>query len=65
MVFINGVQKEGYAGSPLENVLAGEKYDVKRVAVEINGEIISKSLFAETTVQDGDRIEVVSFVGGG
>lgn len=65
MVFINGVQKEGYAGKPLPDVLAGEKYDVKRIAVEINGEIISKSLFAETTVEDGDRLEVVSFVGGG
>lgn len=65
MVFINGEQREGYVGKPLPDVLAGEKYDVKRIAVEINGEIISKSLFEETTVEDGDRIEVVSFVGGG
>ncbi len=65
MVFINGEQKEGYEGRLLPDVLAGEKYDVKRIAVEINGEIIPKSLFAETAVEDGDRLEVVSFVGGG
>jgi len=37
----------------------------ERVAVELNLNILPKRAFAETVLMDGDRIEVVSFVGGG
>lgn len=37
----------------------------QRVAVEINGEIIDPALFEETPVHDRDKVEIVSFVGGG
>jgi sulfur carrier protein len=36
-----------------------------RVAVEHNGEIVPRSGWGETTVNGGDRLEVVHFVGGG
>jgi sulfur carrier protein len=36
-----------------------------RVAVEHNGEIVSRSAWAQTDVAAGDRLEVVHFVGGG
>ena len=39
--------------------------DVRKVAVERNLEIVPRSLHAETPVTEGDRIEVVRFVGGG
>ena len=39
--------------------------DVRKVAVERNLEIVPRSLHAETPLADGDRIEVVQFVGGG
>lgn len=39
--------------------------DVRKVAVERNLEIVPKSQHAVTPVADGDRIEVVQFVGGG
>lgn len=65
MLVINGEEKEGYDGMPLSDVLEKEQYDMRRIAVEINGDIISKSLFQETAVKNGDHIEVVSFVGGG
>ena len=65
MIFINGEPREEGAGKILTDVLAEEEYKVGQVAVEINGEIISRSSFAETVVQDGDHMEVVSFVGGG
>lgn len=39
--------------------------DIRKVAVERNLEIVPKSLHASTPVADGDRIEVVQFVGGG
>jgi len=36
-----------------------------RVAVEMNGEIVPRSGWAGTMVKEGDRLEVVHFVGGG
>lgn len=39
--------------------------DVRKVALERNLEIVPKSLHATTAITDGDRIEVVQFVGGG
>jgi len=36
-----------------------------RVAVEINEELVPRKTFSETRIQPGDRIEVVTFVGGG
>lgn len=39
--------------------------DIRKVAVERNLEIVPRSLHAETAIVDGDRIEVVQFVGGG
>jgi sulfur carrier protein len=39
--------------------------DPRRVAVEHNLEILKRQLFADTLVHNGDRIEIVNFVGGG
>lgn len=39
--------------------------DRRKVAVERNLEIVPRSLHASTALADGDRIEIVQFVGGG
>ncbi len=39
--------------------------DVRKVAVERNLEIVPRSLYADTPLKDGDRIEIVHFIGGG
>jgi sulfur carrier protein len=36
-----------------------------RVAVELNGDIVSRTVWSEVALKDGDRLEVVHFVGGG
>jgi thiamine biosynthesis protein ThiS len=36
-----------------------------RVAVELNRDVIPRSRWAETTLKDGDKLELVHFVGGG
>ena len=41
------------------------RYVPEKVAVERNLEIVPRSLFASTVLCDGDRIEIVAFVGGG
>ncbi len=65
MVTVNGERREGCDGVSLEEMLAAEGFEKKRIAVEINGEIIPKSTYPQTVLREGDTVEVVSFVGGG
>ncbi|ADQ85865.1 sulfur carrier protein ThiS [Methylovorus sp. MP688] len=37
----------------------------KRLAIERNGDIVPRGLFAETALKDGDKLEIVGAVGGG
>lgn len=39
--------------------------DARKIAIERNLEIVPRSAYAATMLDDGDRLEVVSFVGGG
>ena len=39
--------------------------DTRKVAVERNLEIVPRSTYAKTALADGDRIEIVHFIGGG
>ena len=64
MVRINGIDTD-CAGTLMSDYLASEGYDIKRLAVELNGAILPKSEYASTTIMDGDTVEIVSFVGGG
>lgn len=65
MIVINGENVENIAGKTVLEYLNESGYDIKRVAVERNGDILPKSQYESTVLQDGDSIEVVSFVGGG
>ena len=64
MVKVNGEPKD-IAGKTIAEYLATTNYDMKRIAVERNGDIVPKAQYGETVLQDGDSIEIVSFVGGG
>lgn len=64
MVKINGAELNA-AGRTVAEYLAENGYDIKRVAVELNGDILPKAQYDSTVLQDGDSVEVVSFVGGG
>lgn len=64
MVKINGEEKN-VAGMTVAEYLATTNYNPKRIAVERNGDIVPKLQYDNTVLQDGDSVEVVSFVGGG
>jgi len=64
LVVVNGEQKEIGPLSVL-GLLELLEIDPRRVAVELNLEILPKPDYATTVLQDGDRIEIVQFVGGG
>ena len=56
---------EDVGGMTLDAYLTATDYDISRIAVEKNGNIVPKSEYSNTILCDGDVIEVVSFVGGG
>lgn len=62
---INGEKREFSDGMTVAALVAqlGMKQD--RVAVELNLEIVPRTLWDTTTLKDGDKLEVVHFVGGG
>jgi len=64
MVKINGTELD-IAGKTVLEYLATTNYDSKRIAVERNGDIVFKSQYDITILEDGDNLEIVSFVGGG
>lgn len=64
MVKING-ESHNVDGKTVSQYLADTGYDTKRIAIEINGEIVPKTQYDSTVLQQGDVVEVVSFVGGG
>ena len=41
------------------------KLPAKKVAVELNREVVSKSAYADTILQDNDQLEIIHFIGGG
>ena len=64
MVKINGEEYD-YAGRNVQDVITELGYVKERIAVERNEEIIPKATFEDAILNDGDIVEVVSFVGGG
>jgi sulfur carrier protein len=64
-VIINGKHETVQEGTTVATLLDRLSLAPVRVAVEINEDIVPRKTFAETAVQEGDRIEIVTFVGGG
>lgn len=49
----------------LFDYLEQNNFDISRIAVEINGNIITRAKYKDTILNKEDAIEIVSFVGGG
>ena len=64
MLKING-QEYDFAGRTVLAVITELGYEKTRIAVERNEEIVPKAMYEDTLLEDGDTVEVVSFVGGG
>ncbi len=64
MVKINGKQEEA-AGRTIAEYLEAAGYRTDYIVVERNLEIVPKTEYAATVLQEGDEVEIVSFMGGG
>jgi thiamine biosynthesis protein ThiS len=64
-VIINGQAEQVPAGTTIQKLIAAKKLDPGRVVAELNREIVPGERFHETVLHEGDRLELLQFVGGG
>ncbi len=64
-ILVNGEARDVPAPATVADLLASIGLDARKVAVERNLEIVPRSAYASTSLADGDRIEIVHFIGGG
>ncbi|MBD2593876.1 thiamine biosynthesis protein ThiS [Nostoc sp. MBR 210] len=62
---VNGETRSCLSPSLLPDLLQQLGFNPRLVAVEYNGEILHRQFWSQTIVQSGDRLEVVTIVGGG
>ncbi|HEX4742062.1 MAG TPA: sulfur carrier protein ThiS [Caulobacteraceae bacterium] len=62
---INGEARTVQGALDIAGLIAALELDARKVAVERNLEIVPRSAYGATRIADGDRIEIVHFIGGG
>jgi thiamine biosynthesis protein ThiS len=62
---VNGEKRQVDAGTTVLSLLRALSLPETRVAVERNQGLVRKAEFADTVLGEGDRVEIVTFVGGG
>lgn len=64
-ISVNGEDRRFEGVGDIAALVAHLGLDTRKVAVERNLEIVPRSAYAATPLADGDRIEIVTFIGGG
>ena len=64
-ITVNGENRALESALTVESFLKQLDIDPRKVAVEKNLEIVPKSTFDSVLIDDGDRLEIVHFIGGG
>ena len=64
-VIINGESRDMPEAATVAALLETLSLQPQRVAVERNKEIVPRATYSEMTLTDGDRLEIVTLVGGG
>lgn len=64
-ITVNGESKDVPEGTTLEGLIRLLSLAPERLAVEFNYEVLRRTEWAARTLSEGDRVEIVHFVGGG
>jgi sulfur carrier protein len=64
-IFVNGLAREVHAPMTVASLLDAEGQAGRRVAVELNREIVPRSRHTDQALADGDRVEIIQAIGGG
>lgn len=62
---LNGKQETLCAGDTIGDLIRRHQLENRRIAVELNAEVVPRSRYGEVRLQPGDRIEIVHAIGGG
>ena len=62
---VNGKIKRIFENTRLSDLIKSLKIPIKKVAIELNQEIIDKKKLKNIKIQNEDKIEIVHFIGGG
>ena len=64
-ITVNGKQMTVNLKYSLKKLIDKLKLPIKKVAIELNREIVNKKRISKIILKSGDRIEIVNFIGGG
>jgi sulfur carrier protein len=64
-LLLNGEEQDIAGIISIADLVSALGLDARKVAVERNLEIAPRSTYADTALADGDRVEIVTFIGGG
>jgi len=64
-IVVNGAARPLAGAASVADLVRELSLEGKRIAVELNGEIVPRSRYAATRLSAGDRLEIVGAVGGG
>jgi len=64
-IVVNGEEREVAAGTSVAELVRELGLASERVAIERNGRIVRRAEHGRTVLEEGDRVEVVTLVGGG
>jgi len=64
-IFLNGIEIQLDTGTTLKQLIEKEGMSGKRLAAEVNRDIITKSDHINFVLNDGDKVEIVHAIGGG
>jgi sulfur carrier protein len=64
-IHVNGQARTWRSGATVADLLHGLDIKAERVAVELNLEILDRAVFRERVLNNGDRVEILGFIGGG
>ena len=64
-ILLNGEIREFPEPQSVSTLLAAAGYAQRRVAVEVNREIVPRSRHQEHRLAEGDRVEIIQAIGGG
>lgn len=65
VIYVNGEEKELHDGATISQLIESLALKPERIAIELNRRIVRRAEWASTSLSDGDKVEVVHFVGGG
>jgi sulfur carrier protein len=65
LVQLNGESREVREDARLDDLVADLSLTPARIAIEVNQKVVRRDHWVETRLAEGDRIEIVHFVGGG